>query len=178
MGVNLSGLEHFKNTLADVKRNISSSKKNPKIKRIIDISMDEIKKAYSGKKVSVIVKKSENGFTIYVKDTQAKPTIAFDEFGTGFYAKGSYPGKLPTQTITFEVGKIGHRRTMSTKGWEYYYGNPYDTSVKQKSPAKVIHGGVYGWMTPNGLFHVGQMPSKRMYNACKRIKERLRSENL
>jgi len=167
MGVNLSGLEHFKSTLTDVKRNISSSKKNPKIKRIIDIAKQELKQAYMGKAVKISVEKSEHGFTIYVKDLSERPTIAFDEFGTGFYAT-KYPGNLPTQRISFE--SAGYKQ--KTNGWEYYYKWK---GPKEKNPKKT-HGGMKGWVTPNGTFHIGQNPSKTMYNACKRIIERVRSE--
>lgn len=164
MSVDLSGLRRFNEVLNDFKTNSKVSKKNPKIKRIIDIALEELNKAYSGKNVKIIVENSQTGFTIYAKDKSTRnPLIAFDEFGTGFYAKGSYPGKLPTQKITFTSAK----KKRSTNGWVYYYDNP-DT--------KVIHGGVYGWMTPNGLFHIGQMPNATMYHACKRIIARVRSE--
>ena len=91
--------------------------------------------------------------------------IAFDEFGTGFYAKGSYPGKLPTQRITFTSAK----RKRSTNGCEYYYDNPQ---------TKGTHGGIKGWMTPNGVFHIGQTANATMYNACKKIIARVKSEVL
>ena len=165
MSVDLSGLERFKRVLEETRVNIKSSKKNPKIERIIDISMEELRKAYSGRNVRIVLKKTKEGFTIYVKDNNIKnPSIAFDEFGTGFYAK-KYPGKLPTQRITFQ--SAGKKR--STQGWVYYYDN-LDT--------KVTHGGMKGWVTPNGAFHIGQNPNSTMYNACKVIRTRLRSENL
>lgn len=165
MSVDLSGLERFKSVLEKLRTNIKSNKENPLIKRIIDISMEELEKAYSGKNVKIVLKKTKGGFTIYVKDKNIKnPTIAFDEFGTGFYAT-KYPGQLPKQRITFQ--SAGKKR--STQGWVYYYDNP-DT--------KVTHGGMKGWMTPNGAFHIGQNPNATMYNACIRIKARLRSENL
>ena len=167
MSVDLNGLIRFKESLAVVKANTKVNKKNPKIKRIIDISVEEIKTAYSGKvSVSVIVDETSSGFTIYAKDNNGKnPIIAFDEFGTGFYAKGSYPGKLPTKRISFT--SAGKKR--STSGWVYYYDNPQ---------TKVTHGGIKGWMTPNGVFHIGQTANATMYNACKKIIRRVRSEVL
>ena len=167
MSVDLSGLRRFNESLNGIKSNIRVSQKNPKIKRIIDISVDEIKKAYSGVlSVSVIVEKKENGFTIYAKDNHGEnPIIAFDEFGTGFYAKGSYPGKLPTQRISF----VSANKKRSTNGWVYYYDNP---------KTKVTHGGIKGWMTPNGVFHIGKPANATMYRACKKIIARVRSEVL
>ena len=176
MSVDLSGLKRFNETLSVCRENIRSTKKNPKIERIINIAKEEITKAYTGKlNVKVIVEKYDGGFTIYAIDTNSRnPMIAFDEFGTGFYARGSYPGKLPTQKITF----TSSGKKKSTEGWVYYYDNPYDKSVKNPSPAKVRHGGIYGWVTPNGVFHIGNVANATMYKACKKIIARVRSEVL
>lgn len=164
MAIDLSGLEHFKSVLGKTKENVKVNKKNSKIKRILDIAVEELKIAYAGKKVKIVVDTTDDGFTIYVKDTKAQPTIAFEEFGTGYYASGSYLGELPTQKITFtSAGK-----THSTKGWEYYYPNK-DT--------KRTYGGMKGWLTPNGVFHIGQKANSTMYKACKKIIQRLRSED-
>lgn len=170
---NLLALKHFGDTLQRFKQNSKPNIKNPKLKQIIAIAKEEIEAAYSGKiAISVEVKQNESGFTIYAKDKSKRPIIAFDEFGTGYYAKGTYPGELPTQTITF----TSSGKTRTTKGWIHYYGNPYDKSVKNPSPAKIMHGGIYGWMTPNGIFHTGQVANATMYNACKRIIKRVRNE--
>ena len=164
MSVDLSGLKRFNEVLSKAKENVKPNKKNPKIRRVIDIALEELNKAYSGKNVKIVVENSKTGFVIYVKDRSTRnPMIAFDEFGTGFYAKGSYPGQLPTQRITFTSAK----KKRSTNGWEYYYDNP-DT--------KVIHGGIYGWHTPNGTFHIGNNANATMYHACKKIIARVRSE--
>lgn len=165
MSVNINELSRFKDTLKQMSNIIKHPKKNAKISRIIEIAVDEIKKAYAGVvNVNVVVEEYKGGFTIYAKDKNSRnPVIAFNEFGTGFYAKGTYPGKLPTQLISFTSAK----KTRSTKGWVYYYDNP-DT--------KVTHGGIKGWMTPNGLFHTGQVANSTMYNACKKIVKRVRSE--
>ena len=168
--VDISGLERFKASLKQARQNVKPNKKNPKIDRIIDIAREEFTKAYENKfKVEVIVKENKSGYTIYVKDRTSKnpnkisPIIAFDEFGTGFYANGTYPGKLPTQRITFT--SAGKKR--STNGWDYYYDNE-DT--------KKEIGRVKGWFTPNGVFHIGQNANATMYRACKRVISRIRSE--
>lgn len=165
MGVDLTGLKHFNSVLKQQRENIKPSIKNPKLSKIIEITKEELSKAYSGKlKVNIVVEPREDGFTVYVKDLNTRnPKIAFDEFGTGFYAKGSYPGKLPTQVITFTSAK----KTRSTMGWDYYYDNP-DT--------KRTYGQVKGWFTPNGTFHIGQNANATMYKAIKIIINRIRSE--
>ena len=169
MSVDLSGLKSFERTLNDIKSNIRVSKKNPKFKRVIDIAVEELKKAYTGKNVNIIVVDHEFGFTIFAKDKNSKnPTIAYDEFGTGFYAKGSYPGELPKERITFE--SVGYKQT--TQGWEYYYTW---RGPKNKNPKKT-HGGIKGWVTKDGTFHIGYNANATMYKACKRIVTRLRSE--
>lgn len=162
--VDISGLERFKASLKQARQNVKPNNKNPKIDKIIDIAREEFTKAYEGKiNIDVIVKENKSGYTIFVKDKNSRnPMIAFDEFGTGFYAS-SYPGKLPTQNITFT--SAGKKR--STKGWVYYYPNE-DT--------KVTHGGMKGWVTPNGTFHIGNNPNATMYKACKRVISRIRSE--
>lgn len=164
MSVDLSGLEHFKSVLDKNRAFINKKNKNPKINAILNMALEVIKVAYSGKKVIVKKEITKTGFTIYVIDTKKQPTIAFEEFGTGFYAKGSYLGDLPTQTITFTSGGKKH----STRGWEYYYPN---------DKTKVTHGGIKGWMTPNGVFHVGQNANSTMYKACKKIIENVREGN-
>lgn len=165
MSVDISELSRFNEFLKGFNKDIRNLKKNAKISRIIDIAKEEIEKAYLGVvNVNVVVEEYDGGFTIYAVDKSSRnPVIAFNEFGTGFYAKGSYPGKLPTQRIKFTSAK----KTRSTKGWIYYYDNP-DT--------KVTHGGIKGWMTPNGMFHTGQTANATMYKACKKIIKRVRSE--
>lgn len=167
MGVDISGLEHFKSALKSARANVKPKEENPKIAKIINIAKEEFSKAYEGKiKVDIIVKENKNGFTIYVKDMNSRnPKIAFDEFGTGFYAKGTYPGKLPPKSlkITFTSAK----KTRFTYGWDYYYPNE-DT--------KREIGRVKGWFTPNGTFHIGQDANATMYKACKRVIARIRSE--
>ncbi len=169
MSVDLKGLSSFERTLKQMSTNIKVSKKNPKIKRIIDISLNELKKAYNGKNVSIYVEENEFGFTIYVKDKNSdNPKIAFDEFGTGFYADGSYPGELPSQKITF----ISADYKQSTDGWKYYYDWQ---GPKNKRPKKE-HGGIKGWVTRDGTFRIGHKANATMYKACKRIIAKIRSE--
>lgn len=166
--VDISGLERFKTSLKKARQNVKPNNKNPKIDKIIDIAREEFIKAYAGKiNIDVIVKENKSGYTIFVKDKNSRnPIIAFDEFGTGFYAKGTYPGNLPTQKITFTVGRK-NPKTHTTDGWVYYYPNE-DTKREV--------GRVKGWFTPDGTFHIGHNANATMYKACKRVISRIRSE--
>lgn len=175
MGIDLSGLERFGKAIDKAKRESKNSPRNPKIARIIEIAKEELTKAYSGKlNVDIFAKQNRTGYTIYVKDKNSEnPTIAFDEFGTGFYAKGSYLGKLPTQKITFKtvVGRTKGGNAIygkkTTNGWDYYYPNEY---------TKTTHGGIKGWVTKDKTFHIGHNANSTMYKACKIIVARIRSE--
>lgn len=164
MAIDLSGLEHFQDSLKKTSKSIKKPLKNDFMLEKVELAENEIKNAYTGQKGIVVVKEqTENGFTIFAKDTNRKPRIAFDEFGTGYYAKGSYPGELPKQRLTFQVkGKI-----YSTMGWEYYYDN--------KETKRQI-GGLKGWVTKNGTFHIGQDANATMYKACKRIIRKMKGD--
>ena len=164
MATNLNGLAIFSSKLKQAKKTAKNVRKTPFILEKVEIAENEIKSAYSGKK-GIVVEREENdeGFTIYAKDKNRKPKIAFEEFGTGFYANGSYPGDLPKITLTFQVkGKIH-----STRGWEYYYPN--------KDTKREV-GRVKGWFTKNGTFHIGQSAQSTMYKACKRAIRKMKGD--
>ena len=166
MAFDLSGLNRFGKVLEQTKENLKGNKENSFIGQKIKIAKETIQEAYdSVSHVKVVVEKKDNThYSIKAVDKQDRPTIAFDEFGTGFYAKGSYKGKLPTQKITFKTGVKGKVR--STYGWEYYY---------QPSSAKITHGGIKGWMFGK-TFSIGENASNRMYTACKLARARLRGK--
>lgn len=85
--------------------------------------------------------------------------IAYLEFGTGEYAKGTYEGKLPTEGVPI-TGK-----------WDYYYDNPlYKRTVD----------GEKGWFTKKKVegvltFEIGQKAGNQMYRVSKRLREALPS---
>ena len=156
MRPDLKGLLHFKSVFEEKYRNITVNKENTILEPIIKDAKEIIKSAYAGKPtIRVFAKRTKMGCTIYAKDYAKRPTIAYDEFGTGFYASGSYPGKLPTQNIRFVSG--GKQRV--TKGWVYYYPN---------KTTKVIHGGIKGWKLGKS-FQIGNNANATMYRACKKI---------
>ena len=162
MNLNLSGLKRFESVLNKTRENVKGKGENSFVKEKINIAKEIIEEAYADKSdVKVLVKKnSDLSYSIKAVDNKQRPTIAFDEFGTGFYAKGSYKGELPKQKITFY--SAGVKRV--TMGWEYYYPN---------KTTKVTHSGVKGWKFGKN-FSIGENASNRMYNACKRVKEKIK----
>lgn len=88
--------------------------------------------------------------------------VAFVEYGTGKVGeKSGYPKKLlPSKTLKFESPE-GYPQ--STKGWEYYYNNPY-TKIKYK--------GKYGWRV-NGQFTRGMPAGKQVYTTAKYLRENI-----
>lgn len=81
--------------------------------------------------------------------------IAYVEYGTGLVGQGTYLGKLPTETLTFESPK-GYKQ--STQGWEYYYDNPR---------TKVLGGWFYG--TGHKQFTRGQPAQAQMFYTARRF---------
>lgn len=158
--IDKTGLNNFCNKLKNYNNKTKNLQKQT-IDSIVDTAESIIKSAYAGTNVSVITERNDNTAIIYAKDK----AIAFDEFGTGFYAKGTYEGELPKETLTFSSARKQH----STSGWEYYYPN-FDT--------KRIRDGKIGWFIPprpnfpHGTFHTGKIASNRFYRSCKKIKER------
>lgn len=148
MATDFSGLNNFMRRLDKAKRlensrdNISSA--------VADKGVEVAKSAYTVSGISrADVFKEKAGIGEYDVIAQGEG-LSFDEYGTGFYADGTYKGKLPTQPITFE--SAGETRT--TQGWDYYYDNP-DT--------KVEIDGKKGWMLGSN-FMTGNTAGNQMYN--------------
>lgn len=67
--------------------------------------------------------------------------VAYIEFGTGEYARGTYPGTLPTHGVPI------------TGSWEYYYKSPHK---------RVAKSGDFGWYY-GGHFVTGQAAGAEMW---------------
>lgn len=76
--------------------------------------------------------------------------VAFIEFGTGNYARGTYEGDLPKSGVPI------------TGQWEYYYDNP---------ETKKTIGGQHGWFLNNGIFVTGHSAGNQMYRTAKSLRE-------
>lgn len=163
--IDLTGINNFVSKLNKTKKSYDSKKYNNVKSKIEKMALEEIEKSYAviGLKPSK-VDIDDNNFKIVIKHQG----IGFDEFGTGFYAKGTYEGDLPKQTLVFKSAK----KTRKTNGWEYWYSND-DT--------KRIRNGKFGWYIPprqgfpKGTFHIGTVASNRFYRGCRRIRERIRT---
>ena len=164
--IDISGLANFKNTLFNVKRKLGDENTVTSMREKINkIALEEIEDAYSDTQFKVVRKDNKYETRIIAKGDE----IAFDEFGTGFYAKGTYEGELPKQKLTFK--SAGQYQT--TQGWEHYYFN---------EKTKTTLNGRKGWFIrprpgfPRGSFHTGKVASNRFYRRCKIIRERIRKE--
>lgn len=171
--IDLSGIKRFKASIKKVLTNTQEKEKNEMSLKFGSFAYRILSESYVGTGFQVSQPQFyKGGFNIYASGEG----IAFDEFGTGIYAKGSYKGNLPTQTITFTtiVGRdeSGNaiRGEMSTNGWEYYYPNEY---------TKVLVGGRLGWMTGKNYvaFQEGHSASNRFYDACQKIREGIKGDN-
>lgn len=168
--IDLSGIKRFKKVLKKTLKTNQDDKKNEKIEKISAIAYKELSIAYSSTNFKVQPPEINNTkCTIFVKGDE----IAFDEFGTGIYAKGTYKGKVPQQPISFI--SVGYQQIVPK--WIYYYrwqGNPL------LNPKAEVNG-VFGWFTTNPkgahwrnegrTFHKGQKASNRFYNAVQNIKK-------
>ena len=166
--IDLSGLKHFKRSLQEIQTNSGLHSTKLKINEISDIAYDILSVSYSSTTYEVKKPVVDDGVAnIYVVGNG----IAFDEFGTGFYAKGSYKGNLPTITLEFE--SAGYPQT--TSGWDYYYKWQ---GPDNKNPKKV-YDGTKGWFTKKDgkpYFHIGNRASNRFYNAVVKIKKELKGK--
>lgn len=167
--IDLRDLKRFKATLKQMVVNNTSEKKNAKLGYASIVAYDVLNKHYGATDFTVENPIFEDGKSvIYVKGEN----IAFDEFGTGFYAKGSYKGELPTQTLVFESAGV----TQTTNGWDYYYTWQGDPKKKPKRE----YDGVKGWFTKkegSPYFHTGKKASNRFYNAVVEIKGKFKVNN-
>lgn len=162
--VNLKGLQAFRKKLDKRALYVAGDElQNVIANYIANIGYNEATAQYSRfSTIKVDIENYGNGkVSLIASDTKSKPTIAYYEYGTGYYAKGKYEGELPTMTLVFEsAGK-----TRTTSGWEYYYPN---------SDTKAYVNGSYGWfygILGHKSFSTGQAPGHQMYYTGKTMKQ-------
>lgn len=113
---------------------------------IADNGAEIARELFFGHDVSVTSSQASGGqASIIAKGDQ----IAYIEFGTGEYAKGTYKGELPKSGVP-KTGK-----------WEYYYPSPYK---------KIGKYGNKGWWH-NKKFHVGRPAGAQMWQTAQEIRE-------
>lgn len=110
--------------------------------------------SYRPEKVDVTVEQTDKDHCAIVASGDQ---VSFMEYGTGFYAKGTYEGVLPKQPIVFEYGM--------TNGWEYYYPSPFKLSIL----------GVKGWIH-DGDFYSGHPAMAQMWNTAKDLETWLETD--
>lgn len=166
--IDLSGIKRFRQSIKKIQTNTQPTEKNQNLIKFGGFAYKILSEAYTGTKFQVgLPQYYAGGFNIHAKGEG----IAFDEFGTGIYADGTYKGKLPTETLSFE--SAGYPQT--TKGWEYYY----DWQGPDYLNPKDMLNGRLGWFTAKGyaIFSEGHPASNRFYDACQKIKEQIKEDN-
>ena len=167
-GINLNGLNRFKSTLNDLMTNNLAEMKKAKLEEFSNLAYSILNRNYGGTEFEVEPPKIEdNKSTIYAKGDE----IAFDEFGTGFYAEGSYKGQVPKMPLSFE--SAGYPQF--TPKWIYYYDWK---GPANKNPKRTTKDGRVGWFTSKETpkFQTGQMASNRFYDSVVEIKKKVKGE--
>lgn len=79
--------------------------------------------------------------------------VGYTEFGTGEYARGTYPGKLPVDGVPI------------TGAWEYYYDSPYKRAAKS---------GDLGWYY-GGHFVTGRPAGAQLWRSSSETRKMVES---
>lgn len=153
--IDFTGLNNFRQKLQKYSNFTDYTAKL--ISAIVDKGVEIAREEYAGvADVKIDYEKTPLGGKIIAIGDQ----IAYLEFGTGEYAKGTYEGKLPTKGVPI-TGK-----------WTYYYDNPlYKCTVD----------GEKGWFTNKKsadgtlTFEIGQKAGNQMYRVYKQLREALPS---
>lgn len=173
--IDLSGLMRFKKTLKQMASNTNGEAKKSKLEQISNVAYNVLKIKYSSTDFVVEKELSNNKCTIYAKGED----IAFDEFGTGVEAEGTYNGKKPEMSLVFE--SAGYMQ--STNGWVYYYDW---IGPDNRNPKRTLKDGTKGWFTTSPkvdkkgkrvAFCKGEPASNRFYDAVVEIKEKIKEES-
>ena len=144
--IDLSGLEHYMKTLESYSQSLRSFHKA--MKALCEDAKEFAEKKYAEhghSSITVSYTPQGTGATIYAKGN----AVAFFEFGTGEYAKGTYQGNLPASGV-HPTGK-----------WEYYY----DSEHKREK------NGVKGWFW-NHAFIKGNVAEAEMWETSQYIRQR------
>ena len=146
--IDLSGLEHYMKVVEEYGRLLKDFRK-------AIIALGKSAKKFAEEKYaehghsSIRVEFEPHGTTatIYAKGN----AVAFFEFGTGEYAKGTYQGNLPQSGVPL------------TGNWEYYY----------KSEHKGERNGIKGWFLDEErtIFLKGNEAEAEMWETSQYIRE-------
>ena len=143
--IDLSGLEHYIKAVETYGKLLADFRKA--MTELCEKASDFARKKYSEHGHSSIKVEYENHgtrATIYAKGN----AVAFFEFGTGEYAKGTYQGNLPQSGVP------------ETEEWVYYY----------QSPHKTERNGEKGWIWGHA-FMKGNPAEAEMWETSQYIRE-------
>ena len=156
--INTQGLDHFAKRISLYKDSFTDSNKEQLIEKVAERGK-ELAEYYYGmyKNDDDIEVTIENAGTGSRRLVASGERVAYLEFGTGIMGYGTYEGKLPTQTLSFESPK-GHPQT--TQGWEYNYENPLT-----KADGK-------GWFF-KGVYTRGQPAQAQMFETAQQLRREI-----
>ena len=149
--IDLSGLEHYIKAVERYGELLKDFRKAMMelCERASQFARDKYSE-YGHSSITVDYENHGTTATIYAKGR----AVAFFEFGTGEYAKGSYNGKLPESGVPI------------TGNWEYYYETPPNK--------KFTLYGVKGWFW-NGQFVTGNKAEAEMWETSQYIRQQAKS---
>lgn len=127
----------------------SETMRNKIANAVAEEGVEIARQMYAGTDINVISTPASDGKAeILANGSQ----VAYMEFGTGEYAKGTYEGDLPQSGVPITVK------------WEYYYPSKSKVTVRS---------GSFGWYH-NKKFHVGQKAGSQMWRTAIETKKNIR----
>lgn len=125
---------------------MSEETTNRIVQEIADAGAEIASELFGSGNISVTSSKANAGqASIIAKGDQ----VAYIEFGTGEYAKGTYKGELPKSGVPI-TGK-----------WEHYYPSPHKVTLSD---------GRKGWMAGKS-FHIGRPAGSQMWQTSQELRE-------
>lgn len=143
--VDLSGLNNFRKKVENIN---TQTIINKILVALCESGKQKANELYTGYDVDIDYEVSGNRASILANGEY----VAFLEYGTGEYAKGTYKGNLPQSGVPI------------TGNWEYYYD----------SDSKAEVNGQKGWWF-GGSFQIGNEAQAQMWNIRNYLKENART---
>lgn len=153
MATNTDGLKHFKRKLDKLSKKISDGSIVMECaEKGAEIAREKYATSDFGTNETSIVCSAEQISNERARVTAKGDRIAYLEYGTGYYAQGSYPSdKLPSW-------------------WQYYYPSPNKAYKATKTT-----GGekMFGWNNAEYGFQIGKSAQAQMYHTSVELKEQI-----
>lgn len=151
MASNINALKQYRKKLNKLAEKLNDGSLVMEIaEKGVEIAQEKYSNTEYGTNDTSIVCSAEQISTDRARITAKGDRIAYLEYGTGYYAQGSYPSdRLPSW-------------------WQYYYPSPNKAFKATKT-----YGGEekYGWNNAEYGFLIGQSAQAQMYNTSTELRE-------